>query len=62
MVSVDIQEQPVIEPKNVIGVDMGIVNIAVDSTGKYYSGEKVKEIRELINCKYHSLIYSTTHS
>jgi len=46
MVSVDIPEQPVIEPKNVIGVDMGIANISVDSTGKYYSGEKVKEVRE----------------
>ena len=46
MVSVDVPEQPVIEPKNVIGVDMGIANISVDSTGKYYSGEKVKEVRE----------------
>ena len=27
-------EQPVIEPKNIIGVDMGIANISVDSTGK----------------------------
>ncbi len=45
MVSVDVQEQPVIEPKNIIGVDMGIANISVDSTGKYYSGEKVKEVR-----------------
>ena len=46
MVSVDIQEQPVIEPKNVIGVDMGIVNISVDSTGKYYSGDNIREVRE----------------
>ena len=46
MVSVDVPEQPVIEPKNIIGVDMGIANISVDSTGKYYSGEKVKEVRE----------------
>jgi putative transposase len=45
MVSVDVPEQPVIEPKNIIGVDMGIANISVDSTGKYYSGEKVKEVR-----------------
>jgi len=46
MVSVDVPEQPVIEPKNVIGVDMGIANISVDSTGKYYSGDKIKEVRE----------------
>ena len=41
MVSVDIPEQPSIEPKNVIGVDMGIANISVDSTGKYYSGRSI---------------------
>ena len=46
MVSVDIKEEPVIEPKNVIGVDMGIANISVDSTGKYYSGNEIKEVRE----------------
>ncbi|NOL59892.1 transposase, partial [Ferroplasma acidiphilum] len=46
MVSVDVPEQPVIEPENVIGVDMGIVNISVDSTGKYYSGDGIKEVRE----------------
>ncbi len=33
------------EPLNIIGVDLGIVNIAVDSTGKYYTGEKTKNIR-----------------
>ncbi|MGE9811458.1 RNA-guided endonuclease TnpB family protein, partial [Ferroplasma acidiphilum] len=46
MVSVDIKEEPVIEPKNVIGVDMGIANISVDSTGKYYSGDEIKNVRE----------------
>jgi putative transposase len=46
MVSVDVPEQPVIEPKNVVGVDMGIANISVDSTGKYYSGDGIKEVRE----------------
>jgi len=46
MVVVETPEAPPIEPKNIIGVDMGIENIAVDSTGKYYSGDKVKEVRE----------------
>ena len=46
MVSVDVPEQPVIEPKNIIGVDMGIANISVDSTGKYYSGDEIKNVRE----------------
>ncbi|MGC8516258.1 MAG: RNA-guided endonuclease InsQ/TnpB family protein, partial [Thermoplasmata archaeon] len=46
MVVVEIQEDPTVEPKDVIGIDMGIVNIAVDSTGKYYSGDQVNEVRE----------------
>lgn len=40
-----VEEKQIIEYKDIIGVDMGIVNISVDSTGKYYSGNKVKEIR-----------------
>ncbi|MEM3192220.1 MAG: transposase [Candidatus Parvarchaeota archaeon] len=46
MVAVEVPEEPAIEPKAIIGVDMGIENIAVDSTGKYYSGDKIKEVRE----------------
>ena len=46
MVAVEVPENPPIEVKDVIGIDMGIVNIAVDSTGKYYSGDKVSEVRE----------------
>ena len=46
MVSVEVHEEPVIEPENITGIDMGITNIAVDSTGRYYSGDKIREIRE----------------
>ncbi|EQD75344.1 ISSoc1, transposase [mine drainage metagenome] len=46
MVAVEVPEQPSIEPENIIGVDMGIVNIAVDSTGKYYPGDKNNDVRE----------------
>ena len=46
MVAVEIPEEPAIEPEDIIGIDMGIVNIAVDSTGKYYSGDRVREVRE----------------
>ena len=46
MVAVESPEEPVTEPMNIIGVDMGIVNIAVDSTGKYYSGDEINEVRE----------------
>ena len=46
MVSVEVHEEPVIEPENITGIDMGITNIAVDSTGRYYSSNKIREIRE----------------
>ena len=46
MVAVEVPEEPAVEPKDIIGVDMGIENIAVDSTGKYYSGDQVKDVRE----------------
>ena len=46
MVSVESPEEPAIKPVDIIGVDMGIVNIAVDSTGRYYSGDHIKDVRE----------------
>ena len=46
MVAVEVPEMLSIEPENIIGIDMGIANIAVDSTGKYYSGDHIKDVRE----------------
>ena len=46
MVAVEVMEEPTVEPKDIIGIDMGIANIAVDSTGKYYSGDLVNDVRE----------------
>ena len=46
MVAVETPEEAIIKPENIMGVDMGIVNIAVDSTGKYYSGDQINEVRE----------------
>ncbi len=46
MVAVETPEEPIIKPENIMGVDMGIVNIAVDSTGKYYSGDQINEVRD----------------
>ena len=46
MVAVEFPEGPSINPENIIGIDMGIVNIAVDSTGKYYSGDHIRYVRE----------------
>jgi putative transposase len=43
MVAVETPNATPIEPKDIIGVDMGIENIAVDATGKYYSGIRLKK-------------------
>ena len=45
-VVVDAPEEPVVVPENVLGVDLGIVNIATDSTGENFSGEPIDIVRE----------------
>jgi len=44
-VTVDYEEQPPIEPTDWLGVDLGIVNLATDSTGEVFSGERVDRNR-----------------
>ena len=44
-VSVETTEQPKTTPTAWLGVDLGIVNIAVDSDGTCYSGAKTEEVR-----------------
>ena len=41
-VSSDAKCDPVFDSKDVIGVDMGVKNIAVDSDGEFFSGDKVE--------------------
>lgn len=43
--TVDFQEEPPVEVADFLGVDLGIVNIAADSTGETYSGERVDRNR-----------------
>ena len=47
----DMPEGTPIEPDDVLGVDMGVVNIAVDSTGKVFSNKKVEQARVRI-CRH----------
>lgn len=42
----DIDEDDLINPENVLGIDLGIVNLAVDSKGKCYSGKAVDKYRK----------------
>lgn len=44
-ITVDVPEDKEIEAIDVLGVDMGIVNIAYDSDGTSYSGSKLNKIR-----------------
>jgi putative transposase len=45
-VAVTIPEEPPFLPNGVIGIDLGIVQIATDSEGHQYSGEPVKKVRK----------------
>ena len=44
-VTVDLPSAPPVDPVGTIGVDMGITQLAVDSTGEAFSGEPVKAVR-----------------
>ena len=44
--TIDMPEEPPVKPKDVIGIDTGIVNIAVDSDGGVYSGVPIEKIRQ----------------
>jgi transposase len=41
----DIPEDTPIETNNFLGVNLGEVNIAIDSTGKIFSNDKVEKVR-----------------
>jgi len=44
--TIDVQESAPEEPSDVIGVDLGIVNIATDSTGETFTGDQVEKTRK----------------
>jgi IS605 OrfB family transposase len=46
MIVVELPDAEPIDVENVIGIDLGIINIATTSDGKVYSGEKCNSIRE----------------
>jgi putative transposase len=45
LATVNVEEPPPGTPEDWIGVDLGIKNIATDSTGKHYSGSQLKSLR-----------------
>jgi len=45
-VTIDAPEPAPDDPTGALGVDLGIVHIAVDSDGEFYSGEQVDKVRQ----------------
>lgn len=46
---VDVPEPPPDNPVGTLGVDLGVVNLAVDSDGEFYSGKAIDNVRERID-------------
>jgi IS605 OrfB family transposase len=44
--TIDMPENAPVEPTDVLGVDLGIVNLATDSSGEEFIGEKVDKVRQ----------------
>jgi putative transposase len=44
--TIDMPENAPVKPADVLGVDLGIVNIAADSSGETFSGAKVEKVRQ----------------
>jgi len=44
--TIEMPEGAMIEPTNVLGIDLGVVNLATDSTGEVFSGEGVEKLRK----------------
>jgi IS605 OrfB family transposase len=43
--TIEMPEGAPIEPAAVLGIDLGVVNLATDSTGETFSGEEVEQVR-----------------
>ena len=44
--TIDLPEEPPIQPTRFLGVDLGMVNLATDSDGNTYTGEAVEVVRQ----------------
>lgn len=61
-VVVDAPESTPDDPTGTLGVDLGVINLAVDSDGEFYSGEAVDSVREKIDTLKSSLQSKGTKS
>ena len=56
--TIELPEEPPIQPGRFLGIDLGIVNLATDSDGKRYSGEAIERVRQ--RCMTHRRTYQAT--
>lgn len=62
MTTCEIVESPLAVCDDAIGVDLGIVNLAVDNMGTFYSGESLEEKRRIYTHRRRNLQRKGTHS
>lgn len=58
----DVDDPALIETTDVLGVDLGVVNIAADSRGRTYSGKKTERIRKTFEHRRRNLQRKQTRS
>jgi len=59
---VEVPEEKEYEPKGVLGVDLGIENLATDSDGQVFSGTKIEKVRTKYNRQRKGLQKTGTRS
>jgi IS605 OrfB family transposase len=57
-VTLDTPEEPPLVPERFLGVDLGIINLAIDSDGHPYTGAEVEAVRQ--RCTTHRKTYQAT--
>ena len=62
LVTIETPEAPQMVPERFMGVDLGIVNIAADSTGTLHSGAEVEHVRQRCQCHRASFQHTGTKS
>lgn len=58
----DIDEDTLINPQDVLGIDLGVVNLAVSSEGKFYSGKQIDEYQQKMSHRRKNLQKKGTKS
>lgn len=58
----DVDEDDLINPEDVLGIDLGIINLAVSSEGKFYSGKEIDDYQRKMSHRRKNLQKKGTKS